>query len=389
MAYNFDQLISRRNSDSGKWSHYDEDVLPMWVADMDFQAPQAVLQALHDRVDHGVFGYSRPQPELYDVICDRLARLYNWEVTPDEIVLMPGVISSFNAACRTAGQPGEGILMQTPVYYPFLTAPDNNGMVAHTMELTLVKQGQTHYYEIDYDAFEAAITPQTCLFLLCSPHNPVGRSFTRQELTRMAEICVRHNVLICSDEIHCDLMMGDYQHLPTAAISPEISDRCITLMAPSKTYNIPGLGFSFAVIQNEALREKFERVTKGVVAHPNLLGKVAALAAYKDGNGWLEAVLKYLTANRDFLAEYVNDCLPGIQTNTPEATYLAWLDCREAGIEGDLHDFFLEKARVGLSRGAQFGPGGEGFVRLNYGCPRQTLVEGLARMRTALLVDNG
>lgn len=384
MTYNFDQLIERRHTDSAKWNYFAEDVLPMWVADMDFRSPEPVVQALRRRVEHGVFGYGWPTEEEREVICERMARLYDWEVTPDQVLFLPGVVSSLNAACRAVGKPGDGILVQTPVYYPFLSAPGNYEMTVDIAELPLTCQGDTLYYEIDYDVFEAAITPRTRMFLLCSPHNPTGRSYTREELTRLAEICVRHNLIICSDEIHCDLMMDGNAHLPTAAIDPEISERCITLMAPSKTFNIPGLGLNFAIVQNPNLMTHFKQATAGIVPHVRLMGVVAAMAAYTKGGEWLDALLKYLTSNRDFLVDYVAEHLPGIRTTIPEATYLAWLDCREGGIEGNPFDFFLEKARVGLNEGGQFGPGGEGFVRLNYGCPRFTLMEGLERMRKAL-----
>ena len=384
MPYNFDQIIERRHSDSIKWNNYDQDVLPMWVADMDFRSPEPVLKALHERIDHGVFGYGWPQEEDKQLICDRLARLYDWSVQPEQVIFLSGVVSGFNIACRAVGEPGSGVLLQPPVYHPMLTAPGYHGQTTDFAPLRLSEKDNQLYYEIDFTTFAAAITPKTRLFLLCSPHNPVGRRFSRAELTQMAEICAQHDLVICSDEIHCDLMMADHKHIPTASLSPEIADRCITLMAPSKTFNIPGLGFSVAIVQNRALRAKFQATMAGIVPHVKLLGAVAGLTAYREGDEWLAALLKYLTANRDYLFDYVKENLPGIKTTVPEATYLAWLDCREAGIDGDPQAFFLEKGRVGLNNGAQFGQGGEGFVRLNYGCPRSLLTEGLERMRHAL-----
>ena len=245
------------------------------------------------------------------------------------------------------------------------------------MELTREPNGR---YVVDADAFEAALTERTRLFLLCNPHNPVGRVFDRGELARMAEICLRHDVTICSDEIHCDLLLDGHRHVPIASLAPEIAARTITLMAPSKTYNVAGLHCSVAIIQNKALREQYQRAQQGLVSSVNIMGFVAALAAYRDGQPWLNACLAYLNANCDYLEDYVAANLPGVTMRRPEGAYLAWLDCRQAGISGDPARFFLKQARVALNEGARFGRGGEGFVRLNFGCPRATLAEALGRM---------
>jgi cystathionine beta-lyase len=386
MTYDFDQIVERRGSDSVKWGWYDEDVLPLWVADMDFRSPEPVIHALHERVEHGLFGYGLEPPELREVIVERLQRLYGWQVSPEALVFLPGVVTGFNLACRAVTSPGEGVLVQTPIYYPILEAPDNAGLTLDEMELTRQPDGR---YVIDFDLFERTITPQTRIFILCNPHNPVGRVFQRAELERMAEICLRHNVVICSDEIHCDLLFRGSRHLPIASLSPEIAERAITLMAPSKTYNIPGLKCSVAIVQDDDLREKLKAARAGLVSRMvNVMGYVAALAAYRDGQAWLDEVLRYLESNRDFVFEYVNTRLPGVTVVKPEGTYLAWLDCRQANIPGHPHEFFLEKARVALNDGAAFGQGGEGFVRLNFGCPRSTLTEALDRMRDAL-ADQG
>ena len=377
----FGRLIDRRSSDSVKWRLYDKDVLPMWVADMDFTSPEPVIRALRDRVDHGIFGYGKEPSELRPVIVDRLQRLYGWEVAPEALVFVPGVVTGFNQAAHAVTSPGDGVLVQTPVYFPMLYTPGNVGCTLDEMELTRLPDGS---YEIDYDAFEAAITDKTRIFLLCSPHNPVGRVFRRYELEQMAEICLRRDVVICSDEIHCDLVFPGHPHLPIASLDPEIADRTITLIAPSKTYNIAGLHFSVAIIQNPELREKYQAAGAGLVGRPGILSAVAALAAYRDGQPWLDAVLRYLEANADYLSEYVNSQLPGVTMWRPEGTYLGWLDCREAGIDGSPHQFFLEQAGVALNEGASFGRGGEGFVRLNFGCTRSTLYEALERMRVAL-----
>jgi cystathionine beta-lyase len=381
MPSNFNFFPDRRNTECAKWRQYDEDVLPMWVADMDFLSPEPVIHALRERVEHGIFGYPCEPDELKQVIIDHLAKKYQWTVVPEEIVLMPGVVNGFNLACQALAKPGEGILIQTPVYAPFFSAQRHARSVSQQVELTRLDNGA---YVIDFEKFEQAITDQTRIFILCNPHNPVGRVFRIDELEKMAEICLRHGVIICSDEIHCDLLYSGCQHFPIASLQPEISKNTITLMAPSKTYNIAGLSCSFAVIQNADLRHTFQSASRGLISEVNILGRVAALAAYKEGQPWLDELLCYLEANRDFLYENICREFPGISMGLPEATYLAWLDCRQSGIQGSPHDFFLEKGRVAMNKGDDFGKNGQGFVRLNFGCPRSMLVEALERMKKAL-----
>jgi cystathionine beta-lyase len=381
MTLNFDQIIDRRHSDSAKWRRYAEDVLPLWVADMDLASPAPVIRALQQRVEHGVFGYGMEPAELRPIIVERLRHLYDWQVSAEDLVFVPGVVTGFNLATHAVTSPGDGVLIQTPVYPPMLRAPGVAGCTRDEMELTQAPTGQ---YEIDFDAFESAITDRTRLFILCNPHNPVGRVFRREELERMAEICMRHQVRICSDEIHCDLLFQGSQHLPIASLDPEIARVSITLMAPSKTYNIAGIHMSVAIIQDGDLREQFQAAQAGVVPRIDVMGYTASLAAYRDGQPWLDEVLRYLEANRNFLFQYVRDHLPGITMGNPEGTYLAWLDCRQADIAGNAHEFFVREARVALNDGATFGRGGEGFVRLNFGCPRSMLAEALERMRASL-----
>jgi len=383
MSHDFDRPPARRGSDSLKWQRYG-DALPLWVADMDFAAPEPVLAALHDRVRHGVFGYGAPPAELTEVLCARMAELYRWTVEPEQIVYLPGLVSGLNVVCRAVGEPGDEVLVQAPVYPPFLTAPGQQERHLVIAELTAETRAGRLYYTFDDDAFAAAIGPRTRLFILCHPHNPVGRAFDVEELRRLAALCARHDLTICSDEIHCDLLFDGRRHTPFATLSPEIAQRCVTLMAPSKTFNIPGLGASFAIIQNPELRRRFQQAMRGIVPDANVLGLTAALAAYQHGGAWLRELLDYLAANRAFLVDAIDRTLPGIRTTVPEATYLAWLDCRDAGIPGNPHRFFLERAGVALNDGATFGPGGAGFVRLNFGCARATLAEGLERMGTAL-----
>jgi cystathionine beta-lyase len=382
--YNFDQQIKRRGSGSVKWQFYEEDVIPLWVADMDFASPREVIEALQKRAAHGVYGYELPSKEFGEVICARLERLYQWKVLPEELVYLPGLVTGINVAARATCGAGEAMITQTPVYFPFLSAPKNFGAVLQEAELVQSHDGRIIRYETDFEKFKAGITPQTKLFMLCNPHNPGGFSYRREPLTRLGEICLKHNVVVCSDEIHCDLLLEGQQHIPLASLAPELAANCITLMAPSKTFNVAGLGCSYAVIQNEELRRKFKTAAEGIVPLINVFGLTAALAAYQHGDEWLAQVLPYLKANRDYLVEYVNRNLPQIRLTNPEATYLAWLDCGETGIEDNPQKFFLERARVAFSDGATFGKGGEGFVRLNFGCTRATLQEALERIKRSL-----
>jgi cystathionine beta-lyase len=381
MKYNFEKIIDRVNSDSVKWDMYDADVLPMWVADMDFQSPQPVIDALTERVMHGVFGYPMPDKKLKDLIVERLYRLYEWKVKPGEIVFLPGVVYGFNNVIQALVEPGQGVLMQTPVYPPFLSAPENGGNIRHEYQL---KADPENGYIVDFEEFEQSIKETTGMFLLCNPHNPVGKVFTVEELNKMAEICLRHNLVICSDEIHCDLIFNGRHHIPIASLSEEIARNTITLMAPSKTFNIAGLECAFAIVQNMDYLKKIKKAARGLISHVNIFGYCAATAAYEHGQEWLEQLLDYLTINRDYLVAYIREKIPGIKIIIPEGTYLAWLDCKDLQISVSPCQFFLDNARVAVNDGSTFGKGGEGFVRLNFGCPRIILEEGLDRMREAV-----
>ncbi|HEX4994162.1 MAG TPA: MalY/PatB family protein [Methylomirabilota bacterium] len=383
MSYDFDRVIDRRATSSNKWRKYPADVLPLWVADMDFASPEPVVRALRERVEHGVYGYGFEEPEFAQVFVDRLQKRYGWKVSPEAVVMIPGVIPGFNVACHALTKPGDGLLMQVPVYPPILRAPGNHGLTRDEAPLARDRDGR---YAADLDAFRAAIHGRTRAFLLCNPHNPVGRVFTREDLAGMAQICLERDLAIIADEIHCDLLYRGQRHIPMASLGPEIEQRTITLMAPSKTFNLAGLKVSVAVIPNASLRERFMAARGDYVqAQVNVLGYAAAFAAYRDGDAWLGELLRYLEANRDYLAEYVRRHLPGVTMTPPEGTYLGWLDCRGAGAAAaDPFTFFLERAKVAFNDGALFGRGGQGFVRLNFGSPRSILTEGLERMRRAL-----
>ncbi|MGE5361182.1 MAG: MalY/PatB family protein [Bacteroidales bacterium] len=380
MRYDFDTVIDRRHSDSTKWRHFPDDVISLWTADMDFRSPQPVVDALHERVEHGVFGYCPEFDALGDAVAERMERLHGWHITRRDILWQTGVVHALHAVCRAVVAQHDAVLYQTPVYPPIHTAPAHTDRVGVGALLTERPDGR---YEIDFDRFEAAVTPATRLFILCNPHNPVGRVFERWELERLADACLRHNLLICSDEIHADLVFSGFAHTPIASLSQEVAARTITLIAPSKTFNLAGLRCSFAIVQDPGLRRAI-RVGEGrEFSEVNVLGQVAALAAYRAGQDWLDQLLRYLEANRDRVTSFVREELPGTGTTPVEATYLAWLDCRAAGIQGSPYEFFLERGRVGLQDGAWFGPGGEGFVRLNFGCPRAVLEEALMRMKRA------
>jgi len=372
----FDQIIERRGTSSEKWERYrDRDIIPLWVADMDFRSPQPIIDALQRRVNHGVFGYTRPLEGLCDVVMAHLRNEYDWSIGAEWIVWLPGLVTGLNLACRAVGDDGDEVLSAVPVYPPFLSAPSNS--LRNLVTTRLVEDGNRWVF--DFTDLERAITARTRLFLFCNPHNPVGRAFSRKELSTVAEICLRHRLFICSDEIHSGLILDrDKKHIPLASLSSEIASRTITLLAPSKTFNIPGLGCSLAVIPDPGLRSRFCRAMAGIVPSVNTLGFAAALAAYGDCGAWHRELLEYLRGNRDLVHQTING-IRGLSMHHLEATYLAWIDTRNSG----LHDppLFFEEAGVGLSRGSDFGDAG--FVRLNFGCPRPLLSEALDRMTAA------
>ena len=377
VPFDFDTLVDRSGTGSQKWDKYaGRDVIPLWVADMDFRSPPAVMAALQDRVAHGVFGYTSAPDELTQIIVEHLARDCEWRVEPQWIVWLPGLVTGLNLACSLAGGTGDAVVTLTPVYPPFLSAPRHAQRECIRVPLEDTRDG----WHIDFDRLEAAITPRTRMLLLCNPHNPVGRVYTGDELRRIAELCLRHDLTVCSDEIHYGLILDpDRRHLPLAAVAPAIAEHSLTLMAPSKTFNIPGLGMSFAVVPGVPLRQRLLMAMAGFTPSVNALGFTAALAAYRDGALWHAALLDYLSGNRD-LVERRMAALPGLSMHHVEATYLAWIDARETGV-ADPQRFF-EQAGVGLSDGRDFG--GDGFVRLNFGCPRALLETALERMTTAL-----
>lgn len=385
MSHDFDTVLQRRATDSQKWQKYaGQDILPLWVADMDFRSSPAILAALHERVEHGIFGYARPTASTVSAVTDALASRYNWSVDPSWIVWLPGLVCGLNVTAQAFAQPGEEVLTLTPVYPPFMTAPQNSGRISATVPFVLNTSQKPARWDIDWDALERAVTPKTRLFFLCNPHNPLARVWRRDELVRLGEFCARHQLVLCSDEIHCDLILDDtLPHIPAATLSPEIAALSITLMAPSKTYNVPGLGTSFAVIPDAALRAKFVRATAGIVAEVTALGFAACEAAYRGSEAWRRDLLAYLRGNRDFLLGFLARELPGLHIAAPvEATYLAWINVESLNLADPVAHF--EKHGVGLSECAFFGAKRGTHVRLNFGCPRATLAEALRRMKAAV-----
>ena len=378
--YDFDLVPERRGTDSQKWQKYaGRDVLPLWVADLDFVSAPPILQALHDRVDHGIFGYARPTASTVEAVTNALAARYGWKVDPAWIVWLPGLVVGLNVTAQAFAAPGEEVLTLTPVYPPFMSAPRNGGRGVVNVPFVLAGGAWT----IDWDALERAVTPRTRLFYLCNPHNPLSRVWRRAELERLGEFCRRHDLILCSDEIHCDLILDpSLPHVPSATLSPELAARSVTLMAPSKTYNVPGLGTSFAIIPDAGLRARFNRATAGIVAEVTCLGFTACEAAYRDCEPWRQQLLAYLRGNRDYLLEALPRAAPGLKVEAPvEATYLLWMNVSALGLSDPVAHF--ERHGVGLSDGAPFGAKPGTHLRFNFGCPRATLTEAVRRMAAA------
>ena len=322
-SFDFDTPVNRRGTSSAKWDKYQgKDIFPLWVADMDFKSPPAILEALHERIDHGIFGYTLPSSELNDAVVSMLSDHYGWIIESSWLVWLPGLVTGLNVACRAVGEDGDDVMTAVPVYHPFLSAPGN-----FRRNLIKVPLGETgRRWHFDFDQIEKSITSHTRMFMLCNPHNPVGRVYTREELSTLAGICEKHDIVICSDEIHCGLLMDpDKIHIPTATLGPALAERTITLMSPSKTFNTPGLCCAFAVIPNRELRRRFIRAMAGIVPMVNAFGYVSALIAIRDCSDWHAALLNYLRENRDLVADAISQ-MPNLSMAPLEATYLGRLD---------------------------------------------------------------
>jgi cystathionine beta-lyase len=374
--FDFDEVIDRRNTAAVKWDKYaGRDVIPMWVADMDYRSAPAIVEALERRAEHGVFGYTDPSQELNDAIVSTLESDHGWKIRSEWLMWLPGLVSGINLVCRAIGEDGDDVITAVPVYHPFLSGPVHQRRTVTRVPMRL----DATKWVWDLERLEAAITPRTKLLLLCNPHNPVGRVFSREELRDIARIAEKHDLVISSDEIHCGLVLdADKSHVPIATLGEDIAARTITLMAASKTFNLPGLGCAFAVVPNAEFRGRLARAAAGILPRVNAMGFVATLAAYRDSAEWRQALVRYLRANRDLVIEKIGR-IPGLSITPVEATYLAWIRIDER-IPDPVP--FFETAGVGLYEGRVFGT--EGYVRLNFGCPRSLLEQGLDRMRRAV-----
>lgn len=389
MAHNFDYTPNRRSPHLlNKWTWYPGDTLPMWVADMDFQSPKPILEELHKVVDQGVLGYEVPSKSLQETVAARMDRLYGWKVKPESVVTVTGIVSGFNVAARAFDSAKQGILVQTPVYNEFHQIKHNIGTPQINIPLVQKVQENILTYEIDWDLFERQ-AKQAGMFLLCNPHNPLGIIYSRSDLLRMAEICISNDLLVVSDEIHSELLLDHNTFTPLAKLSPEIARRTVTLIAPSKTFNVPGLFCGFAIIPNKELRQQYITAVEHLRLHVSSMGLHAARVAYSGAcDGWLRELRRYLTENRDFLVEYVTKYMPGVKTTIPAATYLGWLDFTDFRMKTSPFDFFMKNAKVALSDGKIFGEEALTHVRLNFGTSRRILKQGLDRMRKALRTKN-
>ena len=395
-TYNFDKIINRKGTNCLKYDYAVErgkpaDVLPLWVADMDFTVSEEITKSLHAAVDHGIYGYTQPKDAYYNAITNWMEKNHNWKTKREWIMKTPGVVFALGAAVKAFTKPGDAVLIQNPVYYPFTNIIRDNDR--RVIDNTLVYEKRVtegkSQYSIDYEDFERKIVQENIkLFILCNPHNPVGRVWTREELQYLGEICLRHHVIVVSDEIHNDFVYPGFEHTVFANVDPRFTEFTVTCTAPSKTFNLAGLQISNIFISNETLLEAFQKeIDKTGYDEPNALGAVACEAAYRGGQEWLDQLRAYLLENLNFLRAYLQEKLPQIHLVEPEGTYLVWLDCSELGISGkELDQFIVEKAGLWLDGGAMFGPSGADFQRVNIACPRATLELALDKLKAA--VDN-
>ncbi|CAH2214942.1 MalY/PatB family protein [Tepidibacter aestuarii] len=391
MKYNFDEVINRLNTNCLKWDGLEErfgildkDLLPLWVADMDFKSPQCVMDAIINRGIHGIFGYAGGYDTYYDAVIYWMKYRHNWDIKKEWIVFTPGVVPALNIILKALTNHGDKVIIQSPIYPPFFKSVKNNGcdVVDNPLKFDGTK------YVMDFDDLEKKIDGKVKLMFLCSPHNPVGRVWSKEELKRLGEICIKNNIILVSDEIHADLVLKGHKHTPFASISEEFAQNTIVCTAPSKTFNIAGLQTSNIIITNEIIRNKFlkERESCGI-SKPNTFGIEALEAAYRHGEEWLDHLLVYLEQNLSYLTKYIEENIPNVNVIQPEATYLVWLDLRKLGLnKNDLENIIFNKGKLILNQGYTYGKEGEGFVRINIACPQSILKEGLSRLKKS--IDN-
>jgi cystathionine beta-lyase len=384
MKYNFDDIVPRRNTNSVKWeSASDPDVIPMWVADMDFRTAEPIVEALQQKVQGGIFGYTSLPDAYYEAVVRWWKKRHQFEIQRDWILFCTGVIPALSSVIRTFTEPGDKILVQSPVYNIFYNLIRNNGREVIVNEL-VYKDGK---YEIDFaDLNSRTADPKVKAMLLCNPHNPVGRVWTREELSRIGEICVKHGVAIVADEIHCDLVYPGRRYVPFASVNEKLLMNSITCTSPTKTFNLAGLHVSNVIVPNDEWRSKLNRsLNNNEVAEPNAFAVEALIAAYESGEEWLEQLLDYLNGNLEYLMAFMAEHLPSVKPIMPEATYLIWIDCRRLGISSRaLQQKMLNEGKLWLNDGLMYGENGEGFIRINIACPRERLIDGLNRFKNVV-----
>lgn len=387
MMWNFDEPVRREGTNCIKYDLREatfgvKDVIPMWVADMDFETPGFIVKSLQDRLNHEIYGYSFRPPEYFSSIISWLNCRHNWKVEKEWISFCPGIVPALNFCTLAFTEPGDNIIVQPPVYFPFFSAVESHGRNIIYNRLT-ESEGN---WVMDYDSLIASIDGKTKMIIISNPHNPVGRVWSPDELNKLADICLKNNILIISDEIHCDLVLPGFNHTPLASLSEKIAEITVTCIAPSKTFNLAGLSTSSVIISNPVLRKSFNRIIENLhVGNGNIFGTTASIAAYSFGHNWLDALLDYIDNNTDFVKDYCSKMIPEIIPVQPEATYMIWLDCRKFGMTGkELQNFFVTMAGVGMNEGSTFGPGGDGFMRMNLGTTHQTVMRAMEQIEKAV-----
>jgi cysteine-S-conjugate beta-lyase len=394
--YDFDTIIERKNTDCAKWDAArwlfgEKDIIPMWVADMDFPVARPIAEALKKRCEHPLFGYfNAGSDSVRRAITDRMKRKYGWDIRPEWIVMTPGIVPTLSFVLRSLTRPGDAVIHQSPVYYPFWSVIEGAGCRIASNPL----QFMDGRYRMDFDDLRKRFSPlvrmtpaspRSKAMILCNPHNPVGRVWTREELVRAGEIVLENGAVMVSDEIHCELIFRGFTHTPFASISKDFEQQSITCMSASKTFNLAGLDTAFLIIPNETLRNRYMEVKRHALPDGNIFGATALKAAFNHGDDWLDQLLAYLEGNRSFLVDFFKQRIPRIRVVRTEGTYLVWIDCRELGLDAEaLAAFMNRKARVGLDHGIAFGPEGEGFERINIACPRALLEKALLRIEAAV-----
>lgn len=387
MQYDFNKVIDRSNNYSAKYDELEmkfgrDDLWSMWVADMDFKSAKPIIDAIKDRVEQGIFGYTSRPDSYYEAMIDWFKRRYDWEINKEWIIHSPGVVTTLSIIMKKFTKPGDKIIVQSPVYYPFFDVVNDHG---RELVLNPLKNVDGNYV-MDYEDLEKKIDDKVKYLILCNPHNPVGRVWTKEELIKLGNICIDNNVEVISDEIHGDLVYGEKKYTPFASISEEFCKNSITCLSATKTFNIAGLQASFAIFPDKKQYEEFENFL-GVldIKRNNCFSLVAVEAAFRYGEEWLQQLLEYLEGNIEFLINYCKENIPNIKPNKPEGTYLVWLDCKDLGLDDEsLNDFMINKAKIALDSGNWFGELGKGYMRINIACPRATLEKGLKRIEKAV-----